>query len=331
MLYLKQFLSYYSEMEKIFMEMVFLGDFIRSRRKELGLSQEKLSEGICEKMSISRMERGVQTPAHNTVIAILERLGLPNDRYFTLLSKEEQELAALQREITSYGMRYDAELGGEKEAARQRAFELLKKLEAMTRQNDRITQQYILRTKALIGTPDGAYSIDETLEMLMQAIRLTVPRFNLEHINEFLYSMEEIKVINHIAGVYAENGQHKKAVDISGQLLTYVKDHNQGIIYAGGLIPMVAHNYARELGILGLYSEAVEAAELGLQVSRKCGYHKSVAGLLHTIAESSHFLGNDEKSIDFYYQAYYYYKGIGNESDRALLAEEIHKYLGISV
>ena len=38
------------------MKEVFLGEVIRQRRLELGLTQEELCEGICEPMTISRFE-----------------------------------------------------------------------------------------------------------------------------------------------------------------------------------------------------------------------------------------------------------------------------------
>lgn len=40
------------------MKEIFLGDVIRQRRLELGLTQEELCEGICEPMTISRFEIG---------------------------------------------------------------------------------------------------------------------------------------------------------------------------------------------------------------------------------------------------------------------------------
>ena len=70
------------------MDLVSLGDYIKQRRTGLGLTQAQLSEGICDTTTVSRIERGEQDPRHNTVIALLERLGAPYDRYFTLLSKD---------------------------------------------------------------------------------------------------------------------------------------------------------------------------------------------------------------------------------------------------
>lgn len=64
------------------MKEIFLGEVIRRRRIELGLTQEALCEGICEPTTISRFENGRQTPSRNHVKALLFRLGLPDDRFF---------------------------------------------------------------------------------------------------------------------------------------------------------------------------------------------------------------------------------------------------------
>ena len=68
------------------MREVFLGEYMKQRRLELGLTQEELCEGICEPITISRMENGRQTPSRNRINALLQRLGLPDDRYFATTS-----------------------------------------------------------------------------------------------------------------------------------------------------------------------------------------------------------------------------------------------------
>ena len=47
---------------------------MKQRRLELGLTQEELCEGICEPITISRMENGRQTPSRNRINALLQRL-----------------------------------------------------------------------------------------------------------------------------------------------------------------------------------------------------------------------------------------------------------------
>lgn len=101
------------------MKNVFLGEYIKQRRLDLGLTQEQLCDGICEPMTLSRLENGKQTPSRNRINALLQRLGLPDDRYFALLSKNELEMEALQKEIVACNANHRVEEG----------FETLKKFE----------------------------------------------------------------------------------------------------------------------------------------------------------------------------------------------------------
>lgn len=197
------------------MKNVFLGEYIKQRRLDLGLTQEQLCDGICEPMTLSRLENGKQTPSRNRINALLQRLGLPGDRYFALLSKNELEMEALQKEIVACNANHRVEEG----------FETLKKFEQIADHDDQIAQQFILRSKVLLGRLDQRYTPQEQIDLLMQAIRLTVPRFNLDEIERFFYSTDEIKIINQIGIAYSDDGQNKKAADIYYQLLKYVRKH----------------------------------------------------------------------------------------------------------
>ena len=49
---------------------------------------------------------------------------------------------------------------------------------------------------------------------------------------------------------------------------------------------------------------------------------------IEIIAECYHFLGDDEKSKDYYKQAYYIYKAIGDNHGLNSIKTEIAKYFG---
>ena len=87
------------------MREVFLGEYIKQKRLDMGLTQARLCEGICEPMTVSRLENGQQTPTRPVSKALLERLGLPGDRYFALLSDREAKIKALEDEITTDSIR----------------------------------------------------------------------------------------------------------------------------------------------------------------------------------------------------------------------------------
>lgn len=79
------------------MNVYFLGEYIKKQREKLGLIQEQVCEGICEQVTLSRLENGRQTPSRTRVNALLQRLGLPEDRYYMILTKNELEIEALKK------------------------------------------------------------------------------------------------------------------------------------------------------------------------------------------------------------------------------------------
>lgn len=292
-----------------------IGAYIRQNREAQGLTQQQLCEGICEPATISRIENGQQTPYRSRLSALLQRLGLPDDRYFALLSPNEIEISSLQAEIVSCGVH----------GRRERGLELIAKLENIMEADDHITRQFILRSRVLLGD----YGFEEQLDILLEAIRLTVPRFDLDKIESFLYSFDEIKIINQIGNAYAEAEQHKKAIDVYSRLLRYVQTHNSNITQSTGQLVLVAYNYARELDACQLYKDAIEIADLCRQTCINYGHYQFLPGALHIMAECYHFTGDDEKSRDLYLQAYGIYKATGNERDLQFLKEDVQAQLGI--
>ena len=123
------------------MKNVFLGEYVKQRRLDLGLTQEQLCYGICEPMTLSRLENGKQTPSRNRINALLQRLGLPDDRYFALLSKNELEMEALQKEIVACNVTEKVPEG----------FEKLAQFEKLADPDDQIAQQFALRSRVLLG------------------------------------------------------------------------------------------------------------------------------------------------------------------------------------
>lgn len=304
------------------MEKYFIGEIIRQKRTELGLKQCQLCEGICEPTTMSRIESGKQMPGLNTLKNLLQRLGLSDERYYALVSKNEMQIADLQTEIVSANVFKDS----------QRGLPKIAELEELADPDDHLLHQFILRSKASLGKrEDGqivAYSLDEKLDMLFKAIRLTVPNFDIDAIEEGLYSIDEVKVINHIATVYSDLEQHEKAIRIYDQLLQYINKHFQNILQSGGLLPLVAFNYARELDLIGRYTDAIEIAETGWKACTQYGQYRYLAPTIAIIAECNHFLGDDSKSKEYYRQSYYIYKAVDDERGARVITAEAKKYFG---
>ena len=303
------------------MQNFFLGDYIKQKRLDLGLTQEQLCEGICEPMTLSRLENGKQTPGRNRINALLQRMGLPDDRYFALLSKNELEMEALQKEIVACNVTERVAEG----------FEKLAQFEALAAPDDQIAQQFILSSKVLLGRLDGRYMPREQIDMLMQAIRLTVPRFDLENIESFLYTKDEITIINQIGLAYSDDGQNKKAAEIYYQLLRYVRKHFKETITLIGALPLVLYNYARVLDLCGRYEEGAELAQECRKACIQYGHYQELPRCLEIEAECRHFMGDEEISKELYYQSYYLCKVVEYQVGLEIVKKEAKEYLNLTL
>lgn len=303
------------------MQNFFLGDYIKQKRLDLGLTQEQLCEGICEPMTLSRLENGKQTPGRNRINALLQRMGLPDDRYFALLSKNELEMEALQKEIVACNVTEQVAEG----------FEKLAQFEALAAPDDQIAQQFILSSKVLLGRLDGRYMPREQIDMLMQAIRLTVPRFDLENIESFLYTKDEITIINQIGLAYSDDGQNKKAAEIYYQLLRYVRKHFKETITLIGALPLVLYNYARVLDLCGRYEEGAELAQECRKACIQYGHYQELPRCLEIEAECRHFMGDEETSKELYCQSYYLCKVVEYQVGLEIVKKEAKEYLNLTL
>ncbi|HFR3403318.1 TPA: helix-turn-helix domain-containing protein [Streptococcus suis] len=63
--------------------MSILAEKFRLKRKELGLSQQTIAEGICEQSQISKIERGHFIPSADLLFKLSQRLEVPLDYFFT--------------------------------------------------------------------------------------------------------------------------------------------------------------------------------------------------------------------------------------------------------
>lgn len=313
------------------MKEIFLGEVIRQRRLELGLTQEELCEGICEPMTISRFENGKQTPSRNRIKALLQRLGVPDDRFYGLLSAKELQISALEKEIVSCHVRFERSAPEERNRIREEALEKHRQLESVMEPDDTLSRQLILRSRCLLGTESGPYSTEEGLSILTEALLLTSPRFDIHDIPHGLYTENEIKLINNIAQCYIRAERHEEAISILKQLLEYLQTHLQRIPPNRTHIPLVAFNYARELEIVQRYGEAARIAEYARRISVDYGHYEFLPDIIAILAECQYHTGHPDESVELYRQSFYLYKVLDDTHNRTIIQAEAKAFLGLDL
>lgn len=144
--------------------------------------------------------------------------------------------------------------------------------------------------------------------MLLEALQISCPGIDPEHLQGHLLGEEEGKLLNQIAITYSESGERRRAIEIYRQLMDYIQTHQVSTDTGAVLLPLVAYNYSRLLGRERRYEECIEVAEIGRQCCVMYGRCKMLGGLLLNIAYSLHELGDDEKAKELLIESYYTYK-----------------------
>lgn len=311
------------------MREMLIGEYIRSHRKKQGIAIEDLCAGICSVSTLSRLERGKQTPSRATVNALLHRLGLPEDRFFALVSEHDHEIKTLKQDIQASVIEFEKADREARPQLRERAVAELKRLEEITDEDDAINRQYILSTRVTLGTPDGPYPPDQRRRLLEKAIRITVPGFRLDKVEKFRYRLEEMTLLNMLARTLSMEGKREEAIGLYDRLLQSIENYGRELEDYGSIFCLVAYNYAIALGLAGKYKEAFELAERGQQTSVHYRDYLFLHGFLATQAECQFFLGDRKKSAELYIRAGYLCDILGNKRDVETLREEMREHLQI--
>lgn len=308
-----------------------LGTYIKKRREELKISQEELCEGLCAVSSLSRIENNLQDPSRNLTKNLLDRLGLPNDRFLSLWAQKGISAGALQREIQDNMLRYERTAENDRPGIRKNILEKLAEFEAAVGPDDQSARQFLLAQQAILGEPDRPYSLSEKLAMQLEAIRMTCPKFDPEDFQRGHYSLDETRLINQIARTYSQLGERKRATDMYDQLLKYVEKNDMELSGYAAHFCLIAHNYAINLGMGKRYSDSIEIAEKGRRLCISRGAYQCLPGFLAIQAASYYFLGEIEKSKELYLHAFHIYNAYGDTVNREVMRQEMKEYLGIEM
>lgn len=293
-----------------------IGDCIRQLREEQNVNQEDLCHGLCNKSTLSRIERGCHVPSIGTVALLLQRLGVNEDSLSFLLGTTEMEISNLHKEIEALNAqkKYDE------------ALQKIGQMEQLTDPKDRVMQQFLLRSKALAGYLQDGQRVDydnlTKREMLLRAIELTHPHFSLDNIGKCLLGIDEIKTINQIAITYSDAGDRRYAIHIYRQLFEYPRSRFYNTEAEVSVLTMMAYNYSTLPGRERRYEECIEYAQMGYEACIKYNKARMLGGLLLNWGYALQKLGQEEESKSKIKDSYHAYRLM----QRFPEAENVKKY-----
>lgn len=161
-----------------------VGRLVSYLRKKKNIELDKLCLGVCSSISITRLERGERFPNFFVMERILERLGKSINKIEFLPDEQSYEIYYLREVIEQY-----IEKKEYKEAVNG-----LEYYENMKIAKQPLHKQYIYKIKYILKEEYNLNN-ESSVKYLEYAIKLTVPEFKIENINNYFFGEEEMILI----------------------------------------------------------------------------------------------------------------------------------------
>ncbi|BCN28841.1 helix-turn-helix domain-containing protein [Anaeromicropila herbilytica] len=271
-----------------------VGDVIRKTRLGLKITQEQLSDGICSVGSLSKIENNLQVPTKANFDALMQRMGKTGDIYYSFVSERDFDIQEMKHRITLFmSVRQYEE-----------ARKILMEFEKLVDKKEVLNIQFILYIKAIIDKNNGE-SLEHVLDLFLQAIKITIPNFNVNRLSNYLLTDEDIMIINNIALAYYNLDNKEEAIKLMYELIDYIEDRYIDTKSKVEKLPLILYNLSKWLGLEKRYEEAIDICNKGVEVCNKHGKLRCYGEIIYNKGYNLYELDRREESIDCIKQAYY--------------------------
>jgi len=237
------------------MAFLYAGSLIKEQRKQMGLTLEKLCDGICDISSLRRIESGQRTPSTFVFIRLMERLGFDATKYFVnITDKAEMNFIDLVNETTALLKAHKNEEARDKINALESAERLLSKNEGAN-----IRKQMVMSAQCTLSMNIRGNK-EQRRAKAVEALRLTIPNFDIGNIIEYLFTPIELSIIITLVNTYEIDTK----VDIYYQLKSNMERYFFDESERAKKYTLILSNLANQLTGTGRYKEVLEICAIGI-------------------------------------------------------------------
>ena len=299
------------------MEDYLIGDLVRRLRKQRGLTQEELADGILSKTNLSRLETGGQLPRKDTLEAILQRLGFnSHDNYNYFLNEREFEISKKSNDLLSL-------LANNRN---QEADALINELSLLPEFKNGIKAQFLLLCRAVVMV-NLRLNNDELREIVLKALKITFPSFSEKYISKYFLSDQEVRLVNILSITYLNENKVDKAIEILEKLKEALDSAKIDDKQRSELYTLILYNLSKYYGLSKRYIESIKICDFGRELCLKTNKMRHLPGLIYNKAYCLYEIGYRDECIPLLYQAYYGYIMLGDRLRRDIIknhAKEKH-------
>lgn len=193
-------------------------EVVKYERKKQGITQESLIEGIySEPLSLQNFESGRSTPNKKGYVKIMEKLGLPRERYNNMLAVDSFDTLELVEKLGEYCEKHEID------SAKHVVDELEQSMNMDYERNKSFVQTF---RKMLIYYNSG--SEDESL--IRELTHEVFDEIGIRKIKRVLFR-SEITKINLLCGLLYRKGEYDKEIDIIDKVISNFKNSATSVLY----------------------------------------------------------------------------------------------------
>ena len=264
-----------------------LSEMVRMRREALGMTQDELIEipdgvgtqdnVICSTDTLRRIEKGRITRVKNEVFKkIMMRFGVLPERIYSSIFVMDSKALNLKAEIHVHICRNEFKQAEKK----------LERLETMMMPDNPRNQQYLMGQRATLAYKQGELAAEKYLEILLDALRLTVPMLDEIDIAKWPFNENEIDILSNVGNAYSNIDK----MDIKLGFLLKLKE-NVERKYMDVAHYVVWHMRAlsglsQMMCIIKKYGESLKYCKIGLEECKKWNILGGMSDFLYDVAWS---------------------------------------------
>lgn len=243
---------------------------VKEYRNRLNISQEELCYGICDVSTLSKIETGKRLPHRTQATALMNKLGIPMEYHDIPLTLKELQKAQIEIEIRSRIKKRNYDF-----------FEMLEEYKSIDTDMDIIEKQFYQYVSTFLEIKH--YSYEDRIEILTEAIKLTVPDFSLEFpIDSHFFTLQEIRIINDLSYLYSKINKKDICIMLLKKLeINFEKHycHNHDCL---DFYLIIITNLAMFLGLVDRLDDCILYSDKGMDISKKYEIYRYYTSLLYT-------------------------------------------------
>ncbi len=224
------------------------GTTIREARLKAGLSQEKLSDGICSVLSLSRIENGTAGVSPSTFQALMAHAGAPCEAFPIFANRTDFDCFYTLKRARFYLDSWQL----------NDAFEELEKIEQMNFAENKYYYQEWLFLQCKLQFRSGLGNHANIYDTLLGALHISRPEFDFADFRSLLLSINEIEILTLLAQEALYLNNLDLCLEICTQISSYLENSQITFMEKDLLLAENAVVYAKYLIATGDYNTTIK-------------------------------------------------------------------------